>query len=231
MTSTLIGERAVVVGAGMAGLHAARALADYFEHVVVLERDALPPDAPTAMGTPPGVAHPRSARRRPAGARHGLFAGLSGTSPQPERCRLLSVSMIRLEIPGYDPLPARDLGWVGYAMSRPLVEFILRRRTEQHANVDDPRKHCRARDLVASREGGAVSAIRFENSHGRSETIAADWWSEASGRGNLTAGFLGSIGRRRPEEHPRSGSTSPMPQGVFAVPDDAACGLDERDDV
>ena len=41
MTSTLIGRRAVVVGAGMAGLPAARALADYFEHVVVLERDAL----------------------------------------------------------------------------------------------------------------------------------------------------------------------------------------------
>jgi flavin-dependent dehydrogenase len=37
----LIGGQAVVVGAGLAGLTAARALADYFEHVVVLERDVL----------------------------------------------------------------------------------------------------------------------------------------------------------------------------------------------
>ena len=38
MSSTLIGKQAVVVGAGMAGLAAARALVDYFEHVVVLAR-------------------------------------------------------------------------------------------------------------------------------------------------------------------------------------------------
>ena len=45
MTSTLAGKRAVVVGAGIAGLSAAGALADYFEHVVVLERDSLPLEA------------------------------------------------------------------------------------------------------------------------------------------------------------------------------------------
>jgi glycine/D-amino acid oxidase-like deaminating enzyme len=52
MASTLIGREAVVVGAGMAGLPAARALADYFEHVVVVERDTLPPNASPRIGTP-----------------------------------------------------------------------------------------------------------------------------------------------------------------------------------
>ena len=52
MTSTLIGKRAVVVGAGMAGLPAARVLADYFEQVIVLERDSLPLDAAYRAGTP-----------------------------------------------------------------------------------------------------------------------------------------------------------------------------------
>ena len=52
MSSTLIGKQAVVVGAGMAGLAAARALVDYFEHVVVLERDTLPLDASHRSGTP-----------------------------------------------------------------------------------------------------------------------------------------------------------------------------------
>jgi len=52
MTSTPIGKRAVVVGAGMAGLPAARALADSFEEVVVLERDCLPPHAAPRAGTP-----------------------------------------------------------------------------------------------------------------------------------------------------------------------------------
>lgn len=35
--STHLGKPAVVVGAGMAGLTAARALADFFERVIVLE--------------------------------------------------------------------------------------------------------------------------------------------------------------------------------------------------
>ena len=52
MTSTLAGKRAVVVGAGIAGLSAAGALADYFEHVVVLERDSLPLEAAHRAGTP-----------------------------------------------------------------------------------------------------------------------------------------------------------------------------------
>src|SRR5262245_40024899 len=52
MTSPLIDRQAVVVGAGMAGLAAAGALVDFFEHVVVLERDTLPPDASHRAGTP-----------------------------------------------------------------------------------------------------------------------------------------------------------------------------------
>ena len=52
MTSTLAGKRAVVVGAGIAGLSAAGALADYFEHIVVLERDSLPLEATHRTGTP-----------------------------------------------------------------------------------------------------------------------------------------------------------------------------------
>jgi 2-polyprenyl-6-methoxyphenol hydroxylase-like FAD-dependent oxidoreductase len=51
-----------------------------------------------------------------------------------------------------------------------------------------------------SPEGVAVSAIRFENGDGRSETLPADLVIEASGRGNLTLGFLESTGQPPPEE-------------------------------
>ena len=51
---SLIGKQALIVGAGMGGLTAARALADYFERVLVLERDALPEQAKDRPGTPQG---------------------------------------------------------------------------------------------------------------------------------------------------------------------------------
>ena len=52
MASTLIGKQAVVIGAGMGGLTAAGALADRFDQVVVLERDALPAEPTYRAGTP-----------------------------------------------------------------------------------------------------------------------------------------------------------------------------------
>jgi glycine/D-amino acid oxidase-like deaminating enzyme len=83
MASTLIGRQAVVVGAGMAGLPAARALADYFEHVIVLERDILPFDATQRAGTPIRMgSSPVASRRSPS-----FFRDLSRTSPAPVRCR------------------------------------------------------------------------------------------------------------------------------------------------
>jgi glycine/D-amino acid oxidase-like deaminating enzyme len=46
------GEHAVVVGAGMAGLLAARVLTDGFDEVTVVERDALPDEAVARRGVP-----------------------------------------------------------------------------------------------------------------------------------------------------------------------------------
>lgn len=218
MTSTWIGRQAVVVGAGMGGLPAARALADYFEHVTVLERDTLPLDASHRTGTPQA----RHTHALLVGGRYALgdlFPGfeqdLAAAGAVP-----LSVGLdLRFERPGHDPFPARDLGLVASAMSRPLIEFTARRRVEQHANITI-RAHCRARDIVASPDGAAVSAIRFENGDGRSETLAADLVVEASGRGNLTFGFLESIGRPRPEET-IIGVDIVYATAVFAIPDDA----------
>ena len=55
----------------------------------------------------------------------------------------------RLETPGFDPFPQRDLGWIGYAMSRPLIELTVRQRAKRYKNITI-RAQCRARELVPS---------------------------------------------------------------------------------
>jgi 2-polyprenyl-6-methoxyphenol hydroxylase-like FAD-dependent oxidoreductase len=221
MKSSLIGRQAVVVGAGMAGLPAARVLADYFEHVVVLERDTLPTDASHRAGTP-------QARHT-----HGLLGGgqraLSDLFPGFEKDLAaagavpLKVGLdLRLEMPGFDPFPQRDLGVIAYAMSRPLIEFTARQRLDRHANITI-RENCRAQDVVMSPDGAAVSAIRFDNSDGSRETLAAVLVVEASGRGNLTLGCLEALGRPLPEET-IVGVDIGYTTAVFAIPDDAPTG-------
>ena len=88
MTSRLIGRQAVVIGAGMAGLPAARVLADYFEHVTVLERDSLPQDTCHRSGTPQSK-HVHGLLGGGQRALGNLFPKATGRAgqDQPARCR------------------------------------------------------------------------------------------------------------------------------------------------
>src|SRR4029077_9124494 len=207
----------VVVGAGMAGLAAARALADYFEHVVVLERDTLPLDASHRSGTPQSR-HVHELLGGGQGALGDLFPGfehdLAAAGAVPLRVGL----DVRIETPGYDPFPRRDLGWIAYSMSRPLIESIVRGRVERHPNITICQR-CRARFVVPTSDGAGVAALHFENGDGKSETLPADLVVDASGRGNLTSAFLESVRLRQPEETV-IGVDIGYATAVFAIPDD-----------
>ena len=127
---------------------------------------------------------------------------------------------VRIERPGYDPFPQRDLGWCSYAVSRPTIERAVRRRVESRANTK-LRQRCRVQEVLASPNGEAITGVRYENGNGASETMAADLVVDASGRGALTLALLQSIGRPLPEE-----TTIGIDLGyatcVFTTPGDAS---------
>lgn len=218
MMSARIGTQAVVVGAGMGGLTAARALADHFEHVVVLERDVLPSDAAHRAGTPQSK-HVHALLAGGQRALGELFPGFEEDLARAGAVPLRVGLDIRTERPGYDPFPQRDLGLLGYSMSRPLIELIVRQRVERHTGIT-VRQGCRAQDVVATPDGAAVTAVRCANADGKSETLPADLIVDASGRGTLTLEFLESIGRPLPAET-TIGVDVGYATAVFAIPDDA----------
>src|SRR5262249_29993622 len=190
MASTLIGNRAVVVGAGMGGLTAAGALADRFDHVVVLERDTLPPEPTHRAGTPQ-ARHVHGLLLSGQRALSELFPGFEQDLARAGAVPLKAGLEVRVERPGYDPFPQRHLGWSGYAASRPTIERTVRRRVEGHANIT-LRQRCRVKEVLASPDGAMVTGVRCENDDGTSETMAADLVVDASGRGALTLALLQS---------------------------------------
>ena len=114
----ILGRRAVVIGAGIGGLTAARVLADHFEQVLILERDALPVEPEDRPSIPQGRhvhgllrGGQNALEESPPGFEHDLAAG--GAVP------VRSGLDVRVERPGFDPFPQRDLGITSYAMSRP----------------------------------------------------------------------------------------------------------------
>ena len=68
-------ERAVVLGASMSGLFAARVLTDFYSSVTVVDRDVLPQEPRNRRGVPQG-AHIHVMQARGSHAVEELFPGL-----------------------------------------------------------------------------------------------------------------------------------------------------------
>jgi 2-polyprenyl-6-methoxyphenol hydroxylase-like FAD-dependent oxidoreductase len=218
--NAVIGKQAVVIGAGMGGLAAAGALAGFFEHVVVLERDELPAGAADRQGTPQG----RHNHALLAGGQRALGALFPGFEPDLVRADAVPLRVAAdfyTEMPGFDPFPQRDLGWHVYSMSRPLIELTVRRQVEQFPNVT-LRAHCGARSLEASgyQRASAVVGVRCEDAQGKSETVSADLVVDASGRGGLTCDLLEAVGLQQ-SEATVIGVDIGYASAVFEIPDTA----------
>ena len=135
MTLAPIGEHAIVIGAGIGGLATAAAVGGHFERVTVLERDVLPLYAAPRPGTP----QDNHLHVLPIGGQRALGELFLGFADDLARAGAVPIRLnldFREELPGFDPFfPQRDLGWVFYAMSRPLLEFVARRNLRKLPNV------------------------------------------------------------------------------------------------
>jgi 2-polyprenyl-6-methoxyphenol hydroxylase-like FAD-dependent oxidoreductase len=199
--ATPIGKTAVVVGAGIAGLTAAGALADGFEQIVVLDRDPLP-DNPMHRPSTPQSRHSHGLLVGGLLAQDALFPDIAedfanaGAVP-------VRINRDLCEEPAHrDPMPQRDFGQSALAMSRPLLEFTLRVRAAQLPNVTF-RPGTRVIGLIREQNARRVTGVRCTAVDGHGiETLPADLVIDASGRGHLTAAVLQCMGHelrgRRP---------------------------------
>src|SRR5215475_13158977 len=171
---------AVVLGASMSGLLAARALSDRFEHVTVVERDVLPQGVELRKGVP------QSAHA------HGLLA--SGYRVIDEYFpgmmdELEALGASRGDVVGdflwfqYGRWKLRhDSGLRGITVSRPCLEAAIRRRVKALPNVTfldgadglNPRL-----DVAAGRVTGFVVQRRGRSAR---EVLDADLVVDATGR-------------------------------------------------
>jgi 2-polyprenyl-6-methoxyphenol hydroxylase-like FAD-dependent oxidoreductase len=181
----------------MGGLSAAKALSAHFEQVTVLERDLLPSDATPRQGTPQ-ARHLHALLAGGLVALNELLPGFEAELEQAGAIRLTPQTM-RMDRPGFDPYPQRDLGLSWLSISRPMLEFVTRQAVRRQRNVE-LLGGCRVTEFLASPDGAAVSGVRYEASDGRSDTISADLTVDASGRGMMTLGALERMGFPKTEE-------------------------------
>ncbi|MEU8872208.1 monooxygenase [Streptomyces javensis] len=186
-----VGRHAVVIGGSMGGLVAARALADRFERVTVLDRDTLPDEPHTRRAVPHG-GHAHALLIRGLRALEQLFPGLGD--------ELVGAGAVRFD-PGQDllfyqmgGLRARfNSGKLGISLSRALLEYSVRCRVVELANVT-----VRDRTNVVGLTGG-VGRIRGVVVEG-GEVLDTDLVVNATGRGGGGPdGWLEGLGCAAPE--------------------------------
>jgi 2-polyprenyl-6-methoxyphenol hydroxylase-like FAD-dependent oxidoreductase len=193
-------KHAVVIGASMGGLLAARALVDHYDRVTVLDRDALPEQRAPRKGVPQGRhAHGLLARGREV--LDQLFPGLSD--------ELVAEGAVHGDIVDeclwYNHgcyLRNTQSALVGLLVSRPMLEEWVRRRLCSLANVR-LREQCDVADLEFDQAPGRVTGVRAQTRSGgesREETIKADFVVDASGRGSRSPTWLEALGYSKPSE-------------------------------
>ncbi|MEU4624865.1 FAD-dependent oxidoreductase [Actinoplanes sp. NPDC023801] len=177
---------AVVIGAGMAGLAAARVLADRFARVTVLDRDTLPAGAESRRGVPQG-AHPHALLAVGRTALEKLFPGLTDELVE-SGARWIDVvrDAIVWQLDGHRV--RADSGIEVLCMSRPLLESCVRRRLLTMPNVE-----VRADTAVAGLAGQAGERVTgVELADGGK--LPADLVVDASGRGSRSDSWLRDLG-------------------------------------
>ncbi len=199
----MVGDHAVVLGASMAGLLAARVLADFYRVVTVVERDDLPEAAANRRGVPQGR-HAHGLLGRGSLILGELFPGFSD-------------ELVAAGVPAFD---YRDLSRASFSLgghragaeggfttvpplyfpSRPLLESRVRRRVRDTPNVDFLTEHDVV-DVTATPAHDRVTGARVASHAGGGErALEADLVVDATGRAARTPAVLEGMGYGRPAE-------------------------------
>ena len=185
-------QTAIVIGGSMAGLLATRVLADFYQRVILVDRDTLAPSRECRRGVPQG----RHTHGLLAGGREALeklFPGISG--------QLIAAGAIPGDLTGESRWFLEggyhrrfSSGLIGLLMSRPFLEAMVRERVRQLPNVHflDNQE---IRGLLMSPDNSRVAGVQL----GR-EALSADLVVDASGRGSHTPRWLEETGYRKPVE-------------------------------
>ncbi|KAB8143064.1 monooxygenase [Chloroflexia bacterium SDU3-3] len=197
MTHT--GRHAVVIGASIGGLLAARVLSDRYEQVTLLERDSFPAAIEPRKGVPQGR-HAHGLHARGRAILDELFPGFTQQMVAQGAVQADISNEIRWYANGgfHQPTPSHLQGLM---MSRPGIEEGIRARVLALPNVSAI-EQCDVEGIVATPDGGRVTGVRLvRRAEGSAEQVLeADLVVDASGRGSRSPAWLAALGYGQVEE-------------------------------
>lgn len=213
-------SHALVIGASLAGLTAARALAYSVDRVTVIERDWVPRGPARRRGVPQA----RHTHSLTAAALHGLEELFPGIGRD-----LTAAGAVRVRLPG-DILLLGPGGWLPrfdsdmsmLSASRDLIDAVIRERLRAERKVTFLQEH----EVIALEPGrnDTVTGVWVRRKDRKApggwaarHLISADFVVDASGRGSRAPRWLAELGYETPGETVTDARTS-CATALFAPP-------------
>ena len=191
---------AVVIGGSLAGLCAARVLADHVDQVTIVDRDACPQGAFERAGVAQGR-HPHALLARGLREIEALFPGFEGSMRQRGALAIdFGLAFAALRPVGWQPRVAS--GFAAIFASRLLLESVVRELFDGLPNVT-LRERTEVKGLHATRGNGAlrIGGVHVRDRDGGAlSTLAADLVVDASGRTSKAPEWLGTLGLTPPPD-------------------------------
>lgn len=194
---------ALVIGGGIAGLMAARVLADYFERVTVIERDSYP-DTPADRKGLPHARHTHFMLIRGWLALEHLLPGVA----EDLVCHGAPVVELAADVrwagrAGW--YPRFPTGLVSVSCSRNMMEWGIRRHLARHEQIN-VLQETNVTGLLASADRSSIVGVQTVPYHpalhreGKATPIYADLIIDASGRTSQSPQWLADLGYASPDE-------------------------------
>lgn len=185
-----------MVGGSIAGLLAARVLADRFRAVTVIERDSIPAEPVARRGVPQGR-HVHLLLEAGRSIFEDLFPGF-GEELAREGGVILDGSrdVMQYQEGGFLADGTRQLPL--YFATRPLFEQGVRRRVAELDGVT-LRPDCRCTDYLVDDSVTTVRGVELAPAGSNREDLTADLVVDATGRTSRTPAWLKAHGYERPE--------------------------------
>ncbi len=191
-----LGKHAIVIGASVGGLLAARALSDFFTTVTVLERDAFP-TADTPRKGVPQSRHTHGLLARGSQILEDFFPGFNNEVVAQSGGMLGDVGNDVIWIGRNLALANGKSDLIGLLASRPVLEGHLRRRLLKLPNVRAV-ENCAVQGLASDLARTRVTGVRVRVEGRPEETFHADLVVDATGRGSSSAIWLQQLGYHPP---------------------------------
>ena len=191
-------NQAVVLGASLAGLLAARILTERFERVVMIERDVLPPTGEHRRGVPHGR-HLHGLHPRGREILEELFPGFTETLTAEGAVGCDVLGDLRWQLSGHQ-LRQADIGLPGLFASRPFLEGHVRAMVQRLPGVRILQETS-ACGLAVTPDRRTVIGVEICPARGGAPgRVAASLVVDATGRGSRIPAWLAGLGYQRPAQ-------------------------------